>query len=160
MDKQKFQEGKELDLLNGKNGFTVTTRLFGRVKKWRVTRFPLGLMDMQSRLYHQLTIDSGYYDNSAPVTEVLGKAVKANARICAEIIAISVLGRRWKIFLFKWWLTRHFLWQIDSEHLLKFTRNLFEANNYKDFMASITLMSVNTVTRPAEATPKAVEIED
>lgn len=155
-----MQESQELALLNGKNGFTVTTRLLGREKKWRAARFPLGLMDKQSALYHKLAIDPGYYEGTTPVTEVVGKAVKANARLCAEIMAITVLGKRWKIFLFKRWLTRHFLWQVDSATLLDFSNKLFRANNYKDFMASITLMATSTVTRPTVTPTKAVEIED
>lgn len=158
MNKIKKLEGHELDLLNGQNGFSIETKFLGRRKVWKVNRFTLGLMDMQSRLYHKLHIEPEFYDNSGNISELIGKAVKENAKICAEIIAISVLGSKWKIFFFKKVLKKHFYWQVDSKKLLEFTNNLFVANNYKDFMTSIALMSVRTITSPA--TVKADPIEE
>lgn len=151
MNKQYLQERNELDLLNGKNGLAIETRLFGKRKIWKATFFPLGLMDRQSQLYHRLKLDKGFYDNTAPVTNVVAKAVRDNAKICAEIIAITVLGKPWKIFLFKWCMKRHFLWQVDSGRLLAFTNDLFKANRYTDFMTSIALMSVSKTTTPTKA---------
>lgn len=143
-----MQEAAELDLLNKKNGVVVETKLFGRKKLWKAAFFPLGLMDMQSRLYHKLEIDY-----KGTTSEIVGKNVKHNAKICAEIIAITLLAKPWKIRLFKWWMKRHILWNVDSGKLWKFTNDLFIANAYKGFITSIELMSVNKVTAPTEANP-------
>lgn len=155
MIKSKLQEAQELQLLNGKNGLSIETKLFGRKKVWKATFFPLGLMDKQSELYHRLEVD---YSESN-LAAMMAKNVKKNAALCAEIIAITILGKPWKIFLFRRILKRHFLWNVNSEMLLYFTNQLFNATNYKDFMTSIGSLSVNTVTRP-ESAAKADPVED
>ncbi|WP_392436467.1 hypothetical protein ACF3N7_05385 [Cruoricaptor ignavus] len=153
---KKNLETKELELLNGKNGIQLETKLFGRKKVWKATFFPLGLMDVQSELYHKMQVD---YDGEN-ISAVMAKNVKRNAALCAEIIAVTVLARPWKIRLFRKILKRHFLWQVDSAKLLAFVNQLFAANNYRDFMNSIGLLSVNTVTRPAENAAEADPVEE
>lgn len=157
MDKLKILEGNELDLLNGKNGIEIETVFFGKKKKWRATYFPLGLMDVQSELYHKLELD--YEQKHLP--SFIGTSVKKNAKLCAEIIAVTMLGKRWKIFLFRKILKQHFLWQVDSQALLDFTNKLIQVSNYKGFITSIGSISVMRTTSPENETPaKAVQIED
>ncbi|WP_312900189.1 hypothetical protein [Chryseobacterium taichungense] len=142
-------EEKELKILN-EVGFDVKTRLFGKERIWKVKKVPLAVMFRQSHLFFKLKT---YQDQmqGEDVTVILNaqfNSVADNAKLCAEIIAVTILGNRWKIKLFKRILTEHLYENIDSKDLLEFTQNVLSLNDYQSFMTSTTLLSAVRVTNP------------
>lgn len=155
MNKKELEE-QELELRNGLNGITITTKLFGFLIRWKAHFFPIGLMDKQSLIFHKMTLDPAIYTavDTKDIISLQHKTVVDNAKLCAEVMAITILGGRgWKYWLFKRWLTNHFYWNISSQQLLHFANELYRMNDYKGFITSMALMSVKT-------SPKATAIED
>lgn len=142
-------EQKELNILNNV-GFEIKTKLFGKDIFWKVGKIPMGIMDYQSLLFFKLKShqDQIQEDNFQEVLNLQYNSVADNAKICAEIIAITILGKPWKIKLFTWWLKRHLYWNIDSKELLDFTQKILNKNDYQSFTTSIVLLSATRVTNP------------
>lgn len=167
LKEQRDREREEIDLLIEK-GFLIKTRItsifkFGRkYRTWKVSFLPLGLMDYQTDLFFKLDIDENkiYSGNAAVRNDEFINGVKANAKICAEILAISVLGSPLKIKLFRKILANYFLWRVNSKELIEFTLKLYKANDYQNFISSIVLLQAKRTTTPiSEEKTKAKTIE-
>ena len=142
-------EEKELKVLN-EFAFDVKTKIFGKKITWKVNKVPLAIMFRQSQLFFRLKTHQDRMQSN-DISEILNaqfNSVADNAKLCAEIIAVTILGSRWKIRLFKKLLTEHLYENIDSKDLLEFTQNVLALNDYQSFMTSTTLLSAVRVTNP------------
>lgn len=157
-------ERKEIDVLIEK-GFLVKTPItsflkFGRnFRTWKVSRLPLGLMDLQTDLFFQLSVDEEkmYSQNPTDRNNEIINSVKLDGKISAEIISISILGSRWKIKLFRKIFANYLFWRINSKELLEFTLKIYKMNDYQNFMTSIILLKAKRTTLPIMESQKATE---
>jgi hypothetical protein len=67
-----------------------------------------------------------------------------------RIIAIAILGGKWKIRLFTGILTNWLLWRVTPEKILQLAEVLFTLNNTLDFLNSIRLIRGTRMTAPKE----------
>lgn len=142
-------EEKELKVLNSV-GFTVKTKLWGKELIWKVNKIPLKVMFAQSYRFFKLKISQEKQEND-DFQEILNSqfnSVADNAKLCAEIIAITILGTKWNNWLFRKLLTEHIFSNINSRELLEFTQNVLSMNDYQSFTISTTLLSAVRVTNP------------
>lgn len=154
MSEEILKERKEIDVLIEK-GFIVKTksisvlRFFKKTRNWKVKRVPLGLMDLQSELFLKLQADEEkvYSESIIERNNETVNSVSRNAKISAEIIAISVLGTKLKISLFRKWLTNYFFWRVNSKDLYNFTISLYKMNDYQNFMTSIILLKAKRTSQ-------------
>lgn len=150
------KERKEIDVLIDR-GFIVKTpitsvlRIFGgKFRIWRVKFMPLGLMDLQTDLFLQLQADEEkIYTNDLVVrnNEIMN-SVKDNAKLCAEIVAITILRKKWRIKLFRKLFSNYLYWRVNSKELYDFTLKIYKMNDYQNFMTSIILLKAKRTTRP------------
>lgn len=152
-----LQERAEIDVLIEK-GFEVKTkvtswmRLFKKERVWKVSRLPLGLMDVQTDLFFQLQIsENKLYSESAEVrNDEIMNSVKNNARLCAEIVAVSILGNKTLIKLFRKKFANYLLWKLNSKELFEFTKDIFRMNDFQNFTTSIILLRAKRTTTPLQ----------
>ena len=155
-------ERKEIDVLIEK-GFLVKTPItsifkFGKnFRTWRVSRLPLGLMDLQTDLFFQLSVDEQkmYSQNPNERNNEIINSVKSDGKIASEVVAISILGSRWKIKLFRKIFANYLFWRINSKELLEFTLKIYKMNDYQNFMTSIILMKAKRTSLPIKKNPEA-----
>ncbi|WP_079242591.1 hypothetical protein [Chryseobacterium indologenes] len=141
-------EEKELKVAN-QIGFTVKTSFWGKEIAWKVKKIPLKVMFAQSYRFFKLKVSQEKQEND--FQEILNSqfnSVADNAKICAEIIAITILGTKWNNWLFRKLLTEHIFNNINSRELLEFTQNVLALNDYQSFTISTTLLSAVRVTNP------------
>lgn len=162
------QERAEIDILIEK-GFEVVTpvrsifRIFGKkTRSWRVKRLPLGLMDIQTDLFFQLQVNESrlYSDDPENRNNEIMNSVKDNAQLCAEIIAVSILGEKVKIKLFKKIFAKYLLWRINSKEMFEFTAKLFKMNDFQNFTTSIILLKAKRTTAPLQVVEEKTEAEE
>ncbi|CAD0220296.1 hypothetical protein [Chryseobacterium sp. JV274] len=142
-------EEKELKVLNSV-GFAVKTSFWGKELIWNVNKIPLKVMFAQSYRFFKLKVFQEKQEND-DFQEILNSqfnSVADNAKLCAEIIAITILGTKWNNWLFRKLLTEHLFNNINSRELLEFTQNVLSLNDYQSFTISTTLLSAVRVTNP------------
>lgn len=142
-------EEKELKVLNS-IGFTVKTSFWGKELVWKIKKIPLKVMFAQSYRFFKLKVSQEQTENEN-FQEILNtqfNLVADNAKLCAEIIAITILGAKWNNWLFRKVLTEHLFNNINSRELLEFTQSVLSMNDYQSFTISTTLLSAVRVTNP------------
>lgn len=148
-EKKVIAEEKELKILN-QVGFSVNTTFWGKNIKWNIKKIPLKVMFAQSYRFFKLKVSQEKPENE-DFQEILNSqfnSVADNAKLCAEIIAITILGAKWNNWLFRKLLTCHLFNNINSKELLEFTQNVLSMNDYQSFTISTTLLSAVRVTNP------------
>ena len=148
-EEQIIAEEKELNVLN-EIGFVIKTEFLGKKINWSVKKIPLRVMFAQSHLFFKLKINQEQLENDN-IQEILNSqfnSVADNAKLCSEIIAITILGTKWNNWLFRKLLTEHIFSNINSKELLYFTQNVLSMNDYQSFTISTTLLSAVRVTNP------------
>lgn len=162
-------EQKEINLITGAAAFTFRTpkksflKQFGKpYREWKVPYNELGIMDIQSSLFFKMKVDENLLseERSEVVIAENLRLVRENAKLAAEVVAVSVLGSKLKIKLFRKILARYFYWRLNSQNLLQIVRNIFIINDYESFTLSIVLMNANRITNPKTPKAEAVEKED
>ncbi|WP_284464902.1 hypothetical protein [Chryseobacterium sp.] len=142
-------EEKELKVLNN-TGFAVKTIFWGKEMTWIVKKIPLRVMFAQSYRFFKLKVSQDKTENE-DFQEILNSqfnSVIDNSKLCAEIIAITILGTKWNNWIFRKILTEHLFSNINSRELLEFTQNVLSMNDYQSFTISTTLLSAVRVTNP------------
>ncbi|WP_185246627.1 hypothetical protein [Chryseobacterium bernardetii] len=142
-------EEKELKTLNS-IGFTVKTKFLGKEIVWKINKIPLKVMFAQSYRFFKLKInqEQSEDENFQKMLNSQFNSVADNAKLCAEIIAITILGTKWNNWFFRKLLTEHIFSNVNSRELLDFTQNVLAMNDYQSFTISTTLLSAVRVTNP------------
>lgn len=142
-------EEKELKVLNSV-GFTVKTKFWGKEIKWRVRKINTRTMFKLSYRFFKLKVqnDEDQTDDIQKMLNYQFNSVYDNAKICSEIIAITILGSKWDNWVYRKLLTEHIYRNINSKELLEFTQNVLSALDYQSFTISTTLLSAVRVTNP------------
>ena len=124
-------------------------------KKTRTFVIPqpcLGVLDLMSRIFLDIEFDEKAI-NENPLTET--KRLATHGPRLAEVIAIAVLGSKWKIKYFSKILSSYFFWRIQPDNLFKIVLGLTQISNLSDFTNSIRLTSrIRTTTPRIEEKPQ------
>lgn len=84
------------------------------------------------------------------------RAIKENTMIMAEIIAVSLLNRNWKIKIFRKMLSSYIAGRLNSETLKNISALIDEMEDAANFINSTVLMS--GTARTSEPKPETIEI--
>lgn len=133
-------------------------RLLSEKKQWRfmIGQPYLGTLDFLAECFVQMRFDEKRIE-----ADWLGESkqmMRANAKLCAKIVAISWLNSKWGIRFLLPAATNFFLWRVTPKKLLQLSHIIFQMSNLPDFTASIKLMSLDLrVTAPNLMEGKAPE---
>lgn len=131
-----------------------------KARKLTIYKPYLHTMDVMSDLKLALAINLEQMRQN-PIN-IYNKSVKANSKILANIVAVALLNRKWKIRWFGGWLTNYLHTRLDSEKLHGVCALILELEDAGNFINSTVLMSgaetrtttPNTVeAKPAENLP-------
>lgn len=146
MTDKNLQEELENNILIDK-GFIFSTPFFlGRKKKWHVKPLRLGALDEISSVLLKMKLNEDELQENP-----LGQykhVIKDNATLCAEVVAVSVLGKKWRIRLFKKALTSYFKWNLTPSQIATYYLKIITMADMGNFINSIRLMSGATTTKP------------
>lgn len=139
-------EKEELELLVGE-GYSFSTTWFGKEKTWKIGKITMGKMLKLAAISIKIKVDEESLSNSDLSVQLPAQyeAVRDNAKLLAEAVAIAVESK-----LPKWFLKWHFLNSLNSQEIMNFSLELLKFSNYQNFMTSTVLMNGN---RPTKAMP-------
>lgn len=139
-------ENEEIKLLTGE-GYSFETKFFGKKRKWTIGKIPMGKMLKLSKIFIQIKVDEEAISSEDLSIQIPAQyeAVRNNAMLCAEVIAVAVESK-----LPKWFLKRHFLNSLNSQDVKDLAFELLKFSDYQNFMISMALMNGN---RPTKAKP-------
>lgn len=116
-----------------------------KTRRFEIQQPYLGVLDMINRIFLDIEFNEKEITEN-PLTET--KKLVIHSRKLAEVIAIVILGSKWKIRLFAKVLGRYFLWRITPDNLLQITLGISQMSNLENFIVSIRLMSRIRTTAP------------
>lgn len=141
----KHLEQEEINLLK-ERGFTITTKIFGKVITWSTKKMSLSRLVDLSDVYIKMQVNEAslYSDDIGDVISEQFRSVKLNAKRAAEALAIAVSDGFFRRKLIAW----HFMNNITPEELRNYTERLIKQSDYQNFTVSIILMNGNRITKP------------
>jgi len=166
-------EKEELELLVGE-GFSFETVFLGKKKVWHIGKITMGKMLKLSAISIKIKFDEESLSSTDLSVQLPAQyeAVRDNAELLAEAVAVAVEDQYWEVLpkkVPKWlpnfvtkfikkqtelipidFLKDHFLNSLNSEEIMKFSLELLKFSNYQNFMTSTALMNGN---RPTKAMP-------
>lgn len=137
------KELKENELLLGRAEVVLTTEFFGRPIRWKLSKMTLRKMLQMSEIYNKIEVDDKILEESPDQLAYQYEAVRKNAKLVAEVIAVAVKSR-----LPKWILKWYFFRTINSGELQDFVVRVLKESNYANFTTSIFLLNSNRITKP------------
>ena len=150
-------EREELDLMVDKGvKFTVKKRSILRLigspeREFTIYQPYLGTLDLLSHEFLKIEFDEEKLRTDG-LSESKRLASKA-AKVLADILAIAVLSDKWKIKLFKPFLSQYFLWRVTPSKMLELSMIINIMMNLEGFINSIRLNAIHRTANP----PKLVE---
>jgi len=150
-------EREELDLMVDKGvKFTVKKRSILRLigspeREFTIYQPYLGTLDLLSHEFLKIEFDEEKLRTDG-LSESKRLGSKA-AKVLADILAIAVLSDKWKIKLFKSFLSQYFLWRVTPSKMLELSMIINIMMNLEGFINSIRLNAVNKTASP----PKLIE---
>ncbi|MDV3585519.1 hypothetical protein CMU68_09975 [Elizabethkingia anophelis] len=152
-------EKKESDILNN-IGFDITSRMFGKPKKWHVGFFPASLNIKHTDISFKLKIDEEalYGDDGKKSIEAIINSVNDNTKLMCEYLALAILYSNFlfvprfiRFTILKKWMVNHLLHTIDNAEIVKAVNSCFELNDYQSFTISTTAVKANRITKVIKA---------
>jgi hypothetical protein len=93
------------------------------------------------------------------LSEVKRLAV-SSCKPLANILAIAVLGSKWKIWMFRWLLSEYFLWRVKPTKMLELSLIINYMMNQEGFITSIRLNAIHKIASPPELIEEESSQED
>ncbi|MDX8564647.1 hypothetical protein OZ664_11605 [Elizabethkingia sp. HX WHF] len=153
------EEKKESNILN-RIGFDITSKMFGRPKKWHVGFFPAWLNIKQTDISLRLEISEEdlYSGNNQAAINAMINGVNQNSKLMCEYLALAILCSNFtyvprfiRFTILKKWLVNHLLHTIDNAEIVKAVNSCFELNDYQSFTISTTAVKANRITKVIKA---------
>jgi len=70
-----------------------------------------------------------------------------------RIVAIAILGTKWRIFFLTGILTRYLMWRVTPSKLIELAKLMIQLCNTADFLNSIRLIRGTRITSPKNLSP-------
>lgn len=104
----------------------------------------------------QLSLESGFsFDGiDSGDLDAAHALISQHAETCTRIVAVIILGSKWRIRLFSGMLSRWLLWKLKPRRLLDIILMIVTLSGVQDFTNSIRLIRSMDVTMPRNLSPK------